>query len=313
MNTAPRYNSLQYYNSSQDYDDYQKLKWLIYDHNKKKYSKLKFSWNKSLILQHMKSKIPELKTSFIKNIQTINDIDNDLDTFVLKGSFGDSADNVYVFIKINEDQFLENNRKKIMNKKNIENIIKKTRKPFIESNRGFINLPYDIKVHIFFGKICFFYIYEKNIKQKARYNSNRKFINYNKIYNRNYFGEKFKENSKIINDVEKEALDYILEYSLKIFNNLKDLVYCSIDWLYDPISKTYSFCELTPTPFCLQRPVKSSFIKKYITCNKNNKSNSTKKNVKKKMVTVKDITNKKIINSNINVLDKNNVIEIIKE
>ena len=264
MNTASKYNSPRYYNSPQDYSDYQKLKWMIYDYNKKKYSKLKFSWNKSLTVQYLKSKIPELKTSFIKDIKTINDINKNLDTFVLKGAFGDSADNVYVFIKIDEYQFLENNRKKIVSKNNIANIIRRTKKPFIESNRGFINLPYDIKVHIFFGKICFFYIYEKNMKQKARYDYDRNFINFNKIYKIDYFGEKFKENSKIINDVEKEAIDYIFEYSLKIFNNLQDLSYYSIDWLYDPISKTYSFCELSPTPYCLQRPIKSSFIQKYI-------------------------------------------------
>ena len=227
------------YKTYQDYNDYQKLHNIIYVYNKQKYSKLKFSWNKSLVLQHLISRIPELKTSYIKDIKSFDDIDKELDTFVLKGSYGDSAANVYVLIKIDNDKFLENTRQQIMSKNEIVNVIKKTRGLFIEKNRGNINLPYDIKVHIFFGKICFFYIYEKNICQKARYNSNRKFIDYYKMYNKNYFGTIFKENDKLIFDVEKEALDYIFEYSLKIFENLDGLVYCAIDWLYDQITKEY--------------------------------------------------------------------------
>ncbi len=75
----------------------------------------------------------------------------------------------------------------------------------------------------------------------------------------------FKENKHIIKSVTLEALHEILLYSVKIFEQLDNLVYCSIDWLYDPLSKEYTFCELTPTPFVLfSTPIKTSFIQTYI-------------------------------------------------
>ena len=74
----------------------------------------------------------------------------------------------------------------------------------------------------------------------------------------------FKEKRTLIDSVDKTVLSEILDYSLKIFNNLNGLYYCSIDWLYDPDSKEYSFGELTPTPYVLSKPIKNKFIKDYI-------------------------------------------------
>ena len=135
----------------------------------------------------------------------------------------------------------------------------------MERNLIETKLPLDIKVHIFFGRVCFFYVYYKsNPKQKARYDKNQKYIPYNKLFLPQTFHADFKENAKVINKLDKNKINKLLEDSLKVFNNLDKLVYCSIDWLYDPENHEYYFCELTPTPYVLSKYVKPSFIKEYI-------------------------------------------------
>ena len=239
---------------------YKHLNFLIYKENRKRYSKLAYSWNKLKTIKFLLEKIPELQTSFIKEVKTINDID--VPTFVLKNSIGHSARAVYVFDKTG-DKYKERIRNKIYTLKNISDIIYNSTNPFIEKPIG-KKIPYDIKVHIFFGKICFFYIYKKgNFSEKARYDSDCNYIPYETMfYNLQAYP---KENKYIINNVDKEKLQNILKYSLEIFNNLDNLLYCSIDWLYDG---DYSFCELTPTPFSLSKPIKSTFIQYiYKKCN----------------------------------------------
>ena len=100
-----------------------------------------------------------------------------------------------------------------------------------------------------------------NQYSKARYDKNLKYIPYNKMFFPGAFKGygHFKENNNIINSIKQECLKKILTYSVKIFEKLNNLVYCSIDWLYDPLSGDYAFCELTPTPFVLSKPVKTMF------------------------------------------------------
>lgn len=245
--------------------DYILLSYLIYNHNKSLYSKLNFSWSKNLVLKEMISKIPDLKTSYVKPLSKLEDIDENLNTFVVKGSFGDSADNVYVFMRKSKNIYYELNRKQLFMRGDIGRIIKKLRDPFLEKTRGTSKLPYDIKVHVFFGRICFFYIYDKNKKLKARFDINKNYIDINKMFVVDYFWRKgFREKRTLVNEIDQESLDYIFKKSIEIFDNLPKMFYSSIDWLYDPDAKSCSFCELSPTPFCLKFPIKSSFIRKYI-------------------------------------------------
>lgn len=250
--------------------NYQLLNSLIFSYNKKRYSQLKYAWNKILTIEYLKEKIPELKISFLKEIKSINDIIS-LTEFALKSTFGHSAKDVFILKKNSDGLYYDIVRKKKYSIIDIIKIISNLKHPFIEKRLGTSYIPYDIKVHIFFGRICFFYIYNKGIDNqysKARYDKNLEYIPYNKMFFPGVFkGNKhFKENMNIIKNINIEILNKILIYSTKIFEQLNNLVYCSIDWLYDPVSNDYSFCELTPTPYVLSKPIKSIFIKKYI-CN----------------------------------------------
>lgn len=247
---------------------YQLFKDLIFSYNRKKYSQLPYAWNKVSTIKYLLEKIPELKTSFLKEIKTTDDIGS-LTEFALKSTFGHSAREVFVLKKI-DGLYYDFIRKKKYSVLQLSKLILLLKKPFIEKRMGTRFVPYDIKVHIFFGKICFFYIYNKgynNKHSKARYDKNLKYIPYNKMFFPGSFKgyTHFKENNNIIRSVNSDSLKQILSYSVKIFEQLNNLVYCSIDWLYDPLSGEYSFCELTPTPFVLSKPIKTTFIQNYIT------------------------------------------------
>jgi len=249
--------------------NYQLLYKVIFVYNRKRYSTLSYAWNKLLTIRHLKNKIPDLKTSFIKEIKSIQDIDLSLKRFVLKSSFGHSAINVLLLEKIKDGLYIDKIKKKKYNLILLIKVISKFKQPFIEKVIGNGIIPYDIKVHIFCGRISFFYIYNKGgnmYYEKARYDSNMNYISFYKMFYPNSFREnqKFKESKNIINTVDTNSLKNILDYSITIFNNLENLIYCSIDWLYDPITCEYSFCELTPTPYSLSKPLKPSFIKKHI-------------------------------------------------
>ncbi len=237
---------------------------LIYKVNRVRYEKLPYAWNKYKTIIHLLDKIPELKTSLIKPVCSTLQIH--IDNFTLKNSFGHSGRNIYVLHKNDQyDYYYDLLRKKYFSKDNLEKIIRKFKDPFIERNIMKNQLPIDVKVHIFFGKICFFYVYNKsNGKHKARYDKNMKYINYNKIFFPNTFHTPFKEDPYVIKKMNVEKLQNLLDDSVEVFKNLDNLVYCSIDWLYDFINHKYYFCELTPTPYVLSKYVKPSFIKEYI-------------------------------------------------
>ena len=247
---------------------YKRLNKLIYIDNRKRYSALSFAWHKMRTIKYLLTKIPDLPTSFIKEIKFFNEI-KDLNMFVLKNSIGHSSRNVYVLNKVQNDVYIEKIRNKLFTSKNLYNIISKFDSPFLEKQIGCKISPYDIKVHIFFGKICFFYVYKKSHQngfEKSRYDSNLNYINYNQMFHPKSFKNysHIKENKNIINNINSDVLQNIFNYSLKIFNNLDNLSYCSIDWLYDPMNGEYAFCELTPTPFSLSKSIKDKFIVDYI-------------------------------------------------
>lgn len=246
---------------------YRLLNYLIFYCNKKRYCKLKYSWNKVETIKFLSNKIPDLKISFIKEVDKIEDILN-YNEIALKSSYGHSSRNIYILKNINNTNYYDIVRKRVYSFAYLKNILSKLKRPYLEKKIGDRYVPYDIKVHIFFGRICFFYIYNKGYKKsysKARYDKNLKYISYSKMFYPNSFGlTKFIENKNIINTVNHNILNKIFEDSIKIFNNLDNLVYCSIDWLYHPETQEYSFCELTPTPYVLSKPIKDNFIKKYI-------------------------------------------------
>jgi hypothetical protein len=241
--------------------NYIKLNEMIYKENRKLYIELPFASNKWKTIKYLVQKIPDLPTSIIREVKSINNI-KDLNNFVLKNSIGHSAKNVYILHKIKPNTYYEKIRNKLFNTLQLSDIIKKSKNPFIEKQIG-KSLPYDIKVHIFFGKISFFYIYKKsNGKEKARYDSELKYINYEDMfYHDSFKNPSMKENKNLINNIKN--IQSIFNYSLQIFNHLEPLVYCSIDWLYDNVSGNYSFCELTSTPFSLSKPIKEKFISDY--------------------------------------------------
>jgi len=242
---------------------YHHLYSLIYVVNRARYEKLPYCWNKYKTIMHLKEKIPELKTSFIKEIKSHVDIDTD--NFVLKNSFGHSSRNVYVFYKLSNNSYYELLRNKVFHIQSVQKIIKYFKNPFIENNFMVNKLPMDIKVHVFFGKVKFFYIYFKNkSKQKSRYDNKLNYIPYSEMFFPNSFKTDFKENKNLINKTDKDVMNKLLEDSKEIFKNLNELVYCSIDWLYDYENHKYYFCELTPTPYVLSKYVKPAFIKKHI-------------------------------------------------
>lgn len=244
--------------------EYNHLYNLIYKVNRARYEKLPYAWNKYKTIVYLKDKIPELNISLIKKVQTTYEIY--INNFTLKNSFGHSGRNIYVFRKDETSgTYFELLRMKRYSRIQIEKIIRYFKDPFIEKNIMSNKLPIDIKVHIFFGKICFFYIYYKsNRKEKARYDKNLNYISYNKLFLPNTFSAGFRENSKVIDNINTDTLKKLLEDSVKVFNNLDNLVYCSVDWLYDYVNHEYYFCELTPTPYVLSKYVKPSFIKEYI-------------------------------------------------
>ena len=243
--------------------NYIKLNEMIYKENRKLYIELPFASNKWKTIQYLLQKIPDLPTSIIGEVKSINNI-KDLNIFVLKNSVGHSAKNVYILRKIKPNIYHEKIRNKFFNTSHLSDIIKKSRNPFIENQIG-KSLPYDIKVHIFFGKISFFYIYKKsNGQEKARYTSDLNYINYEDMfYSDSFKNSHMKENKNVINNIKKDIIHKIFDYSLKIFSYLDPLLYCSIDWLYDNVSGRYSFCELTSTPFSLSKPIKEKFISDY--------------------------------------------------
>jgi hypothetical protein len=250
-------------------DNYQKLHKLIFDYNKKRYSLFPFCWEKIKTIKYLLEKIPDLKTSFLTEVKSFSEVDSNLTRLVFKDTHGHSGNSVYVLDKIKDGIYKDNIRNIIVDVNYLNRVSSKFKQPFIEKCIGFTSLPYDIKVHIFFGRICFFYIYGKKSKngyEKSRYDNKCNYINYNLMFYPNIFKEHlhFKERRTLIDDVNKTVLKEILEYSLKIFNNLNGLYYCSIDWLYDPVSNEYAFGELTPTPYVLSKPVKNKFIKDYI-------------------------------------------------
>ena len=247
---------------------YQILNNLIFSCNRKRYSRLPYAWNKVATIKHLLEKIPELKTSFLKEVKNIHDI-GPLTEFALKSTFGHSAREVFILKRVSDGSYYDIVRKKKYSVTHIMKLILKLKQPFIEKRLGTKFVPYDIKVHIFFGRLCFFYIYNKgynNQYSKARYDKNLRYIQYNKMFFQGAFKDysHFKENGNIIKSVNLESLKQILFYSVKIFEQLDNLVYCSVDWLYDPLSGEYAFCELTPTPFVLSKPIKTAFIQTYI-------------------------------------------------
>ena len=215
---------------------YEILSNLIFVHNRKLYSKLNFAWDKTLTIQYLLFKIPDLKTSYISELKTNEDIVvlnlGKIKQFVLKNSFGHSARSVLVFKKVKnkKDLYFETIRNKYYTVKEIILIIKNFNRPFIERVMGTGSLPYDIKVHIFFGKICFFYIYKKGNKnecEKSRYDGNLNYIDYSKMFYPNSFKDHshFKENKNLINTINMENLQKVLEYSLKIFEKAKNNIF----------------------------------------------------------------------------------------
>jgi len=250
-------------------NDYQRLRRIIFQYNKKRYTALPFCWNKIATIKYLSDKIPGLKTSFLTEIKSFHDVDSKLRRFVLKNALGHSAHNVLVLDKVRDGLYYDKIRNKKYTTLNLINIVSKFKYPFIEKQLGTKFLPFDIKVHIFFGKICFFYIYKKGYSgryEKSRYDSQLNYINYNQMFYPNAFKDHahFKENKDLIKSVNNVALQEILSVSLKIFNKLGNLFYCSVDWLYDPETNEYSFCELTPTPYMLSKPIKSNFIQNHI-------------------------------------------------
>jgi hypothetical protein len=249
-------------------NNYKQLNYLIYTDNRKRYTSLPYAWNKIRTIKYLLTKIPELPTSFIKEIKSFDEIKG-LNVFVLKNSVGHSSRNVFVLDKIKNDVYIEKLRNKLFTSKHLSDIISKFDSPFLEKQVGCKISPYDIKVHVFFGKICFFYIYKKSHHsgfEKSRYDGDLNYISYNQMFNSDSFKNysHIKENKNLINIINVNALQNIFNYSLKIFNNLDKLLYCSIDWLYDPVTGEYAFCELTPTPFLLSKPIKEKFIVDYI-------------------------------------------------
>ena len=157
-------------------DEYAKLNKLIYTYNKDLYKKLPYAWDKVETIKYLLKEIPELKTSYVKDFNKLTD-------FVIKDSFGHSSRNVYVFKKIGNDLYYEKLRKRNFNKISINRIISSCKKPFFEKNICINSLPYDIKVHVFFGKACFFYVYKKGTSyQKARYDKNCNYIPYSMFF-----------------------------------------------------------------------------------------------------------------------------------
>jgi hypothetical protein len=243
---------------------YNSLYSLIYVVNRARYEKLSYCWDKQKTIKHLTEKIPELKTSFIKEVKLPTDIE--LDNFVLKNSHGHSSRNVYVFYKIADNIYYELLRKKTFHLQYIQRLVKMFKNPFIENNFMVSKLPIDIKVHVFFGKVKFFYMYFKDKKKyKSRYDSKLDYIPYPTMFLPNSFNTDFQENKNLIEKTKSDVLNKLLEDSVEIFKNLDNLVYCSIDWLYDYENHNYYFCELTPTPYVLSKYVKQEFIKKYIT------------------------------------------------
>jgi hypothetical protein len=249
--------------------DYQRLHRIVFIHNKNRYTALPFCWNKIQTIKYLTKEIPGLNTCFIKEIKSFQDVSVNLKRFVLKNAFGHSAREVLVLDKVKDGLYIDKIRKKHYSTANLINIVSKFKYPFIEKQLGTKFLPYDIKVHIFFGNICFFYIYKKGNNgsyEKSRYDKKLNYINYNQMFYPGMFKNHahFRENRNLIKSVDTVALREILLSSVKVFNKLTNLFYCSIDWLYNPVTHKYSFCELTPTPYVLSKPIKPKFIQDYV-------------------------------------------------
>ena len=55
-------------------NNYKQLNYLIYTDNRKRYTSLPYAWNKIRTIKYLLTKIPELPTSFIKEIKSFDEI-----------------------------------------------------------------------------------------------------------------------------------------------------------------------------------------------------------------------------------------------
>ena len=91
----------------------------LYDLNKKEYAKRTFRYNKYKTIKFLEERIPNLKHSFIKIINSANDIPKNMSNIVIKSPLGTSGKNVMVLNKLDDATFKDILHNTILTKKDI--------------------------------------------------------------------------------------------------------------------------------------------------------------------------------------------------